>query len=140
MSKLRKVSELTAESFIEYPVWTWAEEDDESLVQPVLKHNPLPEDHDALFVVAQLTLANGRFLSGNVSVRCSDRKVYLVQVNVGTSSVVLPLFNRSGLTEGIRKLAEAVKLSEDQVLPLQYATDFHFSWEAPICGEVSGPD
>jgi hypothetical protein len=60
MSTLRKVAEFTEESFVENPVWTWAEEDDESLVQPLLLGATAPLvtalDHFGLCFALELPL------------------------------------------------------------------------------------
>jgi len=135
-TNLRKISELGEEDFLEHPVWTWAEEDDESLVQPILNYAPLPENYDALFIAARLTLANGRFLNGTVSVRCSDQKVYLIEVTIGEVTLDLPLVDRSGFASGIRQLTEATKLTKEEILPIHYETDVHFAGELPVSGEI----
>jgi len=134
---LRAISELKEEDFLKHPVWTWAEEDDESLVEPVKEYDPLPEDHDALFVAGRLTLANGQWLNGTISVRCSDKKVYLLEAFVGPIEIGLPLLNTSDFKKAIGRFAEATKLAEQQIFPLRYTTDFHFKGESPISGEVS---
>jgi hypothetical protein len=40
----------------------------------------------------------------------------------------------------IKRFAEATKLTEQQIFPLHYETDFHFEGEFPITGEVSAKE
>ncbi len=74
---MKKIFELEEFDYHQHPVWTWCE-DDEDNVEPV-EYNPyLPEDHDALFIFAGLVFQDGMRTNGVISVRLSNRKVYLL--------------------------------------------------------------
>lgn len=139
MSKLvRHVSDLTEQDFLDHPVWTWAEEEDESLVQPIHELEPLPECHDALFVAARFTLGNGRLLNGTVAVRCRDQQVYLLELFVGQDAFDLPLQNQKGFLDGLQKLASALGISSEQVAPIHYETNYRFAGKSHVSGVVLG--
>lgn len=73
----KRVSELKLEDFADHPVWTW-EDDDGDMVVSVDYSALVANTHDALFVSCRYRLANGTQLYGAVSVRMSDRQVYLL--------------------------------------------------------------
>ena len=109
------------------------------MVCPVSDCNPLPESHNALFISARLTLAGGKFLNGAISVRCSDHKVYIVEVFLPEKSIDLTLFMKESFNKGIQNLGEELKMPSEKILPIAYETDFAFENEPPIAGEMTWP-
>jgi hypothetical protein len=73
----KPISELTIDDFRTHPVWTWAGEDDERLVEPL---EDLSQGHDALFIFSNFILSDGSTISGFIAIRTNDLSVYLVSL------------------------------------------------------------
>jgi hypothetical protein len=120
------VSQISVEWYDKYPVWTWSEDEDESLIEPVSVGHTLPRSHSSLFVKAIVTFANGIQFPGALSIRCSDEAVYAVSVFVDTDEYIFDLISRDFFQDELPKLANQLKVQIEEILPLAYSAPFRF--------------
>jgi len=137
---MKDVAELTYADFVLHPVWSWAETDDESLVEPVpCQGGVLPDEHtrDSLFVAATLRLADGTTTPGTVSVRLSDRSVYAVGVAVANDELVEVSLQAQLRGDALRELAHHFGPRAASVFPLRFSTDFAFAGGRRLAGTLA---
>lgn len=132
---IKKVSALTIQDFLYHPIWSWAEEDDESVVESLPVGPFIPEDHDAVFLLADFKLRDTTSLKGTLSIRLSDAKIYLLSVPNPSGGFVDISVGRSvhSQSDPIR-LAEFLNKSADETYPISYVTQFRFPNGKPIKG------
>ena len=115
---LKPISELNIDDFITYPVWTWAEEEDERLVKPLEDIN---EEHDALFILSNFILRDGSKILGFIAVRAHDFSLYSVAL-AGKNNRFFDI----PLQLELRRLIDAHKIEEEldkgmkDIFPIRY--------------------
>jgi hypothetical protein len=135
---VKHASELSLYDFAAHPIWTWAETEDESSVEPVSYSGSLPDDHDALFVSCEFSLRDGTRINGEVSVRMSDHVVYsLGFANPDGRLFGFPLQRELRGLENREQLAAKLGKHLDDVFPLQYSTPYVFSDGHPLRGMIN---
>ncbi|MEW6179164.1 MAG: hypothetical protein AB1522_04475 [Chloroflexota bacterium] len=123
---LKRIFELTIEDFKAFPVWTWAEEDDESLVIPWQQPNAI-ENHDAFFVMATLHLRDHSQIEGMIAVRTSDLSVYSIAISNEKGDLIdFPLQGQTFSLKGKKKLAKYLNRALGEVFPLSYESHPEF--------------
>jgi hypothetical protein len=132
----KKLGELTAKDFAVHPVWTW-EDDDREIVIPIEPSNYRPHNHDALFVRADFQLSGGLRQAGVVSVRLSDRQVYLLSFFMPDGGIFdFPLQPElSGLVSR-EELASSLGVPTHAVFPLTYQTPFLWRDGQQLAGQI----
>lgn len=115
--------ELGALHYDQNPVWSWADSDDESLVEP-LHGTVLPTDRTALFIKATICLANGMDYPGAISIRCSDWFVYTVTLFVGDHEYELHCILNDDFHNELDRLMSQLHLDQSHVLPITYSTTY----------------
>jgi len=133
----KKVRDLTYSDIGTHPVWTWADDEDESLVLPVEQYVPLPEDHDALFVACVFDLHDGTHISGVLAVSPIRRWVYLLDFPKSEGG-----FLHFSLHPELRNLVTREQLatwlqkSLDDIFLIRYHTPFVFHDGQHLVGEI----
>jgi hypothetical protein len=132
----KHVYDLNEQDFINHPIWSWFD-DDCDLVEPIEYLGFLPEDHDALFIYANLSFGEGTKTKGAISVRLSDRKVYLLMFFDHEGNLCdLPLRVESRSKRDIKKLAKFLKLDPSRLFPISYSTEFEFADGELLAGTI----
>lgn len=133
----KKIGQITIDDFVAHPVWTWADEDDESTVMPLENSEILPEDHDALFVACKLRLADGTSIPGALSVRMSDCSVYMLSFPKSNGTLFdFPLQPELKELVSREQLASHLQKPLEFVFPIEYATSQAFRGGKVIAGKV----
>lgn len=130
-----KGHELTLNDFAASPIWTWSE-DERSLV-PVEHSLVLPEDHDALFILAKLVLADGSTIDAVLGLRVSDHKVYLIEfpnaegkfLSFSLQPQLRHLVTREQVATWLQKPLEGI-------FPIHYSIPYVFSDGQPLVGQI----
>lgn len=118
---------LNERDFQQHPVWSWCDDDECEDVEPVEYQPYLPEDHDALFVYCHLALNDGTKASGVISVRVSDRKVYLINfIDQNKELFDFPLQESLRNDTNIVLLTKFLKKDFKDIFPLKYRTPYKF--------------
>lgn len=117
------VWQLGRDHFERYPVWSWADNDDESLVSPT-DQSMVPMIRDSLFLRATVCLGNGRNCRGSISVRCSDWSVYEVCVFIGNEEFSFHQILHDDQDRELSRMALYLKIDQRELFPLIYSADF----------------
>jgi hypothetical protein len=137
MKEYKPIADLKEKDFVEYPVWAWVEDlDREDLVRPVFSIHPLPEGERNLFISSRFTLASGLFTNGFISVRCSDKVVYAISLFIRGHEFQFALSISDLFDEEIQRMMEALKLTRQDILPIEFETDYHFNDMEPLDGII----
>ena len=132
----KKVSELTFDDFVTYPIWTWADEDTDMAI-PLGNLKTLPEDHNALFVACEFLLCDGTKVAGVLSIRMSDHIVYLLSFPGANSGVFdFPLQPQLKDTVSRDQLATWLQRPLECIFPITYSTPYKFSDGQPLIGQI----
>lgn len=116
----KTINELSINDFKKFPIWTWAEEDDESLVVP-WAHQDLLEDHDAFFVLAKFLLKDKTHRDGFIAVRTSDLFVYLISISNEKGDLKdFSLRVDLDFLKNRESIAKHLKKQLDDIFPLRY--------------------
>ncbi len=133
----KKVYELTIDDFTQFPIWTWADEDEDTVI-PEDTQEVLPdEDNSALFVHSELRLNDGTSMVGILSVATSNHWVYVIEF-VQTDGKLLSLSLQpqlAGFSER-EQVASHLGNTTEQVFPIKYRTPFAFSDGQPLIGQI----
>jgi hypothetical protein len=133
----KKVNELTLGDFSAHPLWTWDDEDEDTVV-PQSYLGALPdEDNDALFVSCELSLHDGTKMTGVLSVRTRDHRVYTIDFPMPNGKF-FPFPLQSRLKDLVKRDALATQLgkSREQIFPIAYTTPYTFSDGQPLVGHI----
>jgi hypothetical protein len=125
----KSVGELKYSDFIANPVWGWADEKDESLVEPVLCAGTLPaaDEHDNLLVASTFRLGDGTEVAGAVAVRMTDSAVYLVSIALERDEFLDIPLQPELRAETVRSLSSTLGRPASAIFPIQFTTAFVFS-------------
>jgi hypothetical protein len=132
----KQVYGLDEQDFINHPIWSWKDEDSD-LVVPIEYIGFLPEDHNALFVRADLSFGEGTTTKGQIVVGVSDRRVFrLVLFDRNGNSYHLPLQIGLRSKQGVKKLAKFLKIDPSKLFPIIYSTAFEFADGELLLGTI----
>lgn len=116
----KSINELSIKDFNEFPIWTWAEENDESLVVPWTNQDAF-EDHDAFFVLAKFLLRDKTQKDGFIAVRTSDLFVYLISISNERGELKdFSLRFAPDLLTNRESIAKHLNKQSDFIFPLRY--------------------
>lgn len=125
----KAVDKLSIYDFYEFPVWTWAEEDDESMVVPWESQDSF-ENHDAFFVMAVFLLNDGTQSKGFIGVRAKDFYVYLISISDENGKLKdLSLQEELTPLQGKEIIAKHFNKPMEAIFPMQYYATNIFSKE-----------
>jgi hypothetical protein len=130
------MGQVTMSDFLAHPVWTWADED-EGRVMPVVCSDILPESNDALFIACKFRLANRSEILGTLSVRMSDRQVYLLSFSRRNGTLFdFPLQPALKGLVSREQLASFLEVPLNLVFPINYSTAFRFGDGSAVAGAI----
>lgn len=125
----KAVDKLSIYDFYEFPVWTWAEEDDESMVVPWESQDSF-ENHDAFFVMAVFFLNDGTQSKGFIGVRAKDFYVYLISISDENGNLKdLSLQEELTPLQGKEIIAKHLNKPMEAIFPMKYYATNIFSKE-----------
>ena len=115
---MKKISQLTLKDFESQPVWTWAD-DDEDTVCPIDKDI---SEVDAIFVLADLWFNNGAQTKGFAAIRMSNKQVYSIAIADSTGSFIdVPLSPELKTLVDLSKLEKAFSLKIGEIFPIKFS-------------------
>jgi hypothetical protein len=130
-----KVGNLTREHFERYPVWTWVEDwEQEDLVRPVVKTDPLPSDLGDLFIKADFRSATGLAFIGDVSFSVGNG-VYNISFEARGRTFHFNVHAKGLAREYLAELLVALGDKDLRIFPMRYETKVRFAGEDFIAGE-----
>lgn len=118
----KPISELKIDDFLAHPVWTWADEEDERLVEPLEDIN---EEHDALFILSNFILSDGSMIPGFIAVWEHDFSLYSVALagkNNRLFDIPLQLELRSLID--VEEIEEELDKKFIDIFPIRYEASF----------------
>ena len=104
-------------------VWGRVGDDDLDTYTAIYTDRPFEvEDIDPFLIRADFTTLGGLHLDGSVSINPSWDDVYLIEVFVGESQFGFNWQCQEWAREEIAKLADALKVEESSIFPVQFTT------------------
>lgn len=132
----KKAGQITMSDFIRYPVWTWSDEEEGTLM-PKHISRILPDNHDAVFVACECVLANGKRMRGVLSVRMSNKQVYMISFpNPDGSLFDFPLQPELKGLVTPEQLSNCLQLPIQDIFPIIYSTPYLFSDGQSLTGQI----
>jgi hypothetical protein len=118
----KPISELSIDDFLTHPIWTWADEDDESLVIPLEDIN---QDHDTLFILANFILGDGTKIPGFIAVRANNFSLYLMALAGKNNRLFdIPLQLQLRKLIDIDKIQAELNKEAKDIFPIRYETTY----------------
>lgn len=115
------VSQLGLKHFQIYPVWTWADSDDESLVKPIqITDSKLAKEHSSLFAKADIAFSDNQVVLGYISIRNSDQFVFSLTIFIDSEEFELHQILHEDFAEELNRLEQYLKCDRLQILPISY--------------------
>ena len=135
----KHVGDLVPEDFRRYPVWTWCEDETEQggFVCPIVFADRVVDDteYDALFIVAELVLADGTRLEGEVSIAPYHKTAYSFSFFRGGECFGFGYTPVPG-SESLQQLATWLQKSIAAITSVTYTTDYSYPDGVRISGTV----
>jgi hypothetical protein len=133
---MKDFSKLTIEDFKEFPIWTWADDENEDLVISITDEIQ-PEDHDSIFVLSDFNFKDGSNRQGYIGIRNYDRQVYILALadDIG-DFIQIPLQPKLRNLFDSEKFEVTFEKKMNEIFPIKYSSIFLPFWDTKFEGQV----
>lgn len=129
MEKLNDIhqSDLTAEAFDRFPIWTW--DDEQEGYNPLAGSGPLPVEFPTIFIRATFTTPSGHKLNGYLT---GLESFYAFGLFVGGTEYTVNLNLPDLAAPVLRSIMQ--KIGCGNIVPLRFSADVAIEGRPPITG------
>jgi len=128
----RRVTDLSAAHFVEYPVWKWDEA--QEFHCPVSSFEPLPEDEGTLFIRSRFEAPDGLSFDGYL---VGTRTFFAFGIFIEDQEYLINLNLPDMAGNTITEMSEVLGLNDLELFPLGYETTVHFQGEPNLKGVLN---